>query len=804
MDYFNDLLESYSRLKKRTFKIEFINEQEGNAVDTTAEGALMGILNKAPEYNSEVGGTPEMQPIQDPQYPGLANFQYIKTRDGKGVNVKGVAGKGGEFTSKVVDNGAFSTKPGAKKMLEALYAAMRGEATEKTPEKSTSDAIEAQQQELQNRIGGTAEAYGVDIGTSPQYIEQSLKHIQEAQSRLGDPPPDDMDPRLAVLFSRPNAYLAGASKAGFEYKLVTATSIQVDEQGKKVGEGPMEPGLLEEAAEAHSFLTAFLGSNLTDDACDKLSERIGLYKGNVVLFNEGRTDGLVIKPNILQEYALQRASDKCVDDAGNPPNLDVSSDDISSQTKNAIKGTFYEAIAQFAGTLVAIQNMPEGPDRESLIKESVRSLAQLIQNKKTELMAIAASRDPERGMSLDDAYADQVIQEQLGLTSDDAALQQFITQEVKSILPVISFMSADNVRQVGTEVRTGGRADIEFVYSDEAKAREKALAIGSSVKRVPVTDGTGMVTGHEYVVGSGQKRLEAFTKMKLGELNTQERADQLLFEEVDERKDNNLEPGFYKAVDDIQGLSDSRKAAAQAYGRQLSEDNKRMEELLLKDSTYVVDGSITRVTPKQRLERMADVLKGKMTPDQLRSSAVGRAIYKEGADYKDFNDPRTRARAAEALCRQRRFDKLKKDLSAGNQAARDYVLRAAIIAGANAGDLGQVITDDAGRTVVMSHNEVFRLISNDPNTQFIVDGYSIKIIGGGVQIKYSQEGTWSGNSRNTRSLTTLPGQMIGHPKLVKPLPKNESQEDNVLLAFLIGQQRLLESIIKRTKTNDLL
>jgi hypothetical protein len=69
MDYLKDLLESYTRLKKRTFKIEFINEAGENAIDTKAESELAAILNKAPAVAEGAPADSALAPIQDNKYP---------------------------------------------------------------------------------------------------------------------------------------------------------------------------------------------------------------------------------------------------------------------------------------------------------------------------------------------------------------------------------------------------------------------------------------------------------------------------------------------------------------------------------------------------------------------------------------------------------------------------------------------------------------------------------------------------------------------------------------------------------------
>ena len=142
MDYLSELLESYSKLKKRTFKLTYICEQD----DPEAEGALTKILQNAPQ-------TPGYeQSIEDPNYPGLKSFKYRKTADG-GVSV--LSPKDGQAT--VLDSGGNRATVNAKgqpnkagdKMWERLFQAMSGKGDEPSASDQVGDNIEAQQQQAE-------------------------------------------------------------------------------------------------------------------------------------------------------------------------------------------------------------------------------------------------------------------------------------------------------------------------------------------------------------------------------------------------------------------------------------------------------------------------------------------------------------------------------------------------------------------------------------------------------------------------------------------------------------------------------
>ena len=53
MDYFSELLESYGKLKKRTFKLTYINEQEDALVNQEAENLVRQYIASAPKIDKE-------------------------------------------------------------------------------------------------------------------------------------------------------------------------------------------------------------------------------------------------------------------------------------------------------------------------------------------------------------------------------------------------------------------------------------------------------------------------------------------------------------------------------------------------------------------------------------------------------------------------------------------------------------------------------------------------------------------------------------------------------------------------------
>ena len=131
-----------------------------------------------------------------------------------------------------------------------------------------------------------------------------------------------------------------------------------------------------------------------------------------------------------------------------------------------------------------------------------------------------------------------------------------------------------------------------------------------------------------------------------------------------------------------------------------------------------------------------------------------------------------------------------------NQAARDSLVRMALICGANKDPMGQLITADSGDSYVIAHNEALQRIC-DANSK-VPSELEIKIDGttatmttpDGISVTFNQEGTWGGGQRRTRSNTRIPKSTI------EALNKNlKLTKEDTLHQFLQGQMRLLETLL---------
>tara|TARA_R110001583_G_scaffold73623_6_gene204792 strand:+ start:8642 stop:11446 length:2805 start_codon:yes stop_codon:yes gene_type:complete len=715
-------------------------------------------------------------------------------------------------------------------------------------------------------------------------------------------------------------YIGGASNWGLEHKLAYGKGVQIeiipDADGKEREQavvGDLNVALLQEATESMALLTDFLGNK--GGNCEDVSNRVSRYrsggKNGLILYGGDTNEdgdpeqGIFIAPlNPLQDAALKAMEKQCP--AGNLRN--VTGSQFSQKAKNAVKGTFYELTIQAAVAINAADRMPTSNSRErwarkTAIKEALAGMAAKLEDKIGELREVAAEDgEDDIARDLEAQFDHGVIREQMDLLEsfvgrcsiqgdeaaqlsirsggidiendefacndaggtwerDDQTLKNWVLDEIIAVRRAIQVIDADDAEATGqSENKTGGREDTKFIFNqdkDGLTPEERAKKAADLMGGEPVLVRSGPHKG-AWALGAGQKRIEKMGKIKIGELNNEDRREAIYKDEDLEK--NPVEGGFMSKIRNMQfGAAETQRqkdAEEYAYGVPdgIETRIKAATEGLEKDTAYVDGGGkIKNQSATSLLTSIQQKFAGLLSFDQLKRSIVGKALMKGGgqhtkrgsrdAEWRDFNDPTVRKRAQEAVERSARFAILRKDLKdpAKRQAAQDYILRNALITGANARDMGQIITDDKGNTKTISHNKGLEAMC-DAQARGKVD-FTVKAGGAGVvmtvndpgskfhgmEVKWSQQGTWAGDKndpdRNTRSQTDYPADTVdtlardngirGEQIRNRRSSRNDIRAQQAQAAaqpiaastfhkYLEGQRNLLEVLLNQTSNNNLL
>ncbi len=808
MDYFSELLDSYSKLRKRTYKLTFISEEDDTSVDPAArqaaEQAADSLIANANESANDAYAMADKS-----GYP-IAWKKYSKARKTNDSGVQQAAETGDTFEVKahwnksaraqgqVTINGNVDKN---SKSYQELVKAFMQKGTE-------GNIAQAELTETQKNLDMPASIEGTFLdGLKERFIQVSgVLTTYAEQGWFGDGIPDGQ--ALSKYFVPGNRKEA---KVGLIGKISTAQVRKVDSEGmSEIGE--MDQAMAEQILNTFEQVTTFAPRYAQAESegnkdelrrmCKEVLSQVGYYKNRLVLFGASPEELLVVgsegTTNQLYQHALNSMEDKCGHDKSSFRR--VAGDAFSSQEKNAVKGVIFESVHIYA---TEILNGNLDKVRQDLIAELISKGA---------LLSAIQNERGDSGLTLEEAFASVVQKELLSALGDNEKLKAYLVNELSLALPFAKFMGADRVEGVGLEVATGGREDINFMYSDKSRAEAKAKDIGSSVTTITGDDGK-----EEYAVGVGLKRLQKISRAKLGEIGSIARLLELLtggkVNAKGEAADANLDPEFNNHIkQNLYQNDDARQSRAVNYAQDLESKVEKNAKTYLENATFVHNGKTVIRSAEKSAKNLFENIKKTLTGKGLGDSALNKSLFeKRGKEYvlKNFGDSdlgrENRGRLSEKISRLDRMTRLEKDLNSGNQAAKDYVLNMAYLCGANARNMSQLISDDTGKVVAVKHNELIDDICNDPDVKFERKGTKIIITGNGSTIALSQDrDSGSGGASLTRTSLYVPRETLEKYAVDQQLSPTKKTKEDITNLFIQGQIKLLEGLLNQTNDNLLL
>ena len=788
MDYFSELLESYSKLKKRTYKIRFISEAEEPRYSDEDLKAAMGVAN------SKILAPAESWTLGKEANQGDQTYAYKNREQGVSVVVKGGYSRKLELPLDTDEGVPFENKSDGYKNF-VYHWAEQGGASRQLSEKEKQTDIAASLSE-----GGLEELI-------PK--AERLKKDLEAYAEVGWY-------GEGITPGQINKYLVPGSredyKIGIIGKIITAEVRKVNEDGLSEP-GKMTPAMASKILDNFEAVTTFgpmyqqtESEEQKQALCQDVLRQVGFYKGRMVLFGNDPSELLVVsndkKVNKLYQYGLDAIEDNC--QYTKESFTKVAGEQFKSQEKNAIKGVLFEAIHVHATDII---NGDLERAREGIISK-------LTQNAPL-LREIKAERG-DKGLTLEEAFADIVQTELLDALGDKEKLKAFLVDELSLALPFAKFMGADRVEPVGLNVATGGREDINFIYSDPDEAEIKAEEIGSEVVTLTRDDGT-----EEYAVGVGLKRLIEISQAKFGEIGSTGR----MLEVMDGGKKNSKGESIDKYLDvdfldyiakNLYDYNEARQTETINYANELEGRVAESAKRFLEPTIYVKGKKSILQTPQLLAQSLFKDVKKRLGFKDMQNSALRDVLFDkrgnelvlrnfagDGAEAED-----NRGRLAEKVARLERASMLKKDLNGGDEGkrrnAKNYILNMAYICGANSRNMAQLISDDSGKVLAVKHNEIINDIASDPDVSFEFKSSKIIIRGRGQMmiLKQNHTSTTAGTSK-TRTSLYIPKETLKAYSSGEFNPNKKTREE-VSRLFIKGQIKLLEGLLNQTNDNPLL
>jgi len=297
--------------------------------------------------------------------------------------------------------------------------------------------------------------------------------------------------------------------------------------------------------------------------------------------------------------------------------------------------------------------------------------------------------------------------------------------------------------------------------------------------------------------------------------------------ENDANIDENFQDSMRKKIFGTTTKNTDREKSMVDYALELETELEETTKQLVDGATYIDDeGKIKSQTPDGTFGELAKQLLTTLGLKGLKKSLIAKAFFYEDGDnlvLKPFEGDSDeskdyRRRGQELIMRVARFQRLKDDangvprsdddtpeeIEQRQQAARDYMIKSALICGSNTDNMTQLIVTDKGEALPVEHNAAFDAIcaANTAGTaEFNFDGgeSGVNITGGDLTVGFKQEHAGSGEppneKSNTRSEARMSKKTIEATVADISLPENSS----TLMQYLEGQMRLLETLINQAK-----
>lgn len=756
MDYFNELLESYSQLKKRTFKLKYISEQEseiqGGGLDAKLGSTLLQILGSAPPLVNGPDGKPkgsDFAPFDNEtltQFPGLSKFNFKRTAAG------GVAVRSGNNQATVIDaNNTLLQKKSALDKWNSMLAAMSGDAKE-----DVENTVQATEEEAKKNTAGAVllEKYPSLQGDAS--VESALVDIQKNFDKLCAPLKGKSSQNVSKAlkgFCTLSTGRANAKRIGELEKFLTNVTTGgkgiklVKREGDiafKKGEGSeVNESLIAECLESFKLLSDVLDPD-SDVDCQALSSRIGFVpsKDNdkevrVILYDANGESGITNSTtNNMFKLLKGHAESRC------------EAADLSNKY------------------LIGLNSHNRGILHERLF--SVGHLV-LAGDKKGALKIIKEELDKAEEIVHFMSQSSLLVEDSMYLTEAEEFLENFKTtpkakaylrKELTTIIPFLTKYGIQTVFHVGGQLDQGDRADNIFGWKDKKKALAFAKAFGISSDSLGQRD-------NFFTFGVGHKRkTDNKAGVDLGKTSSLERSVELMTatgDKVSKLKD--VHESFLTNIDKSLGLGTERaQEVADYYENTVNEVKELLTPILKPGGSYITQTGKIKANPRpaQIAKKLSELLGNKLSKKQQKIidsdlKGVLDTVAKMG---KEGKNERSISVLADSLTRRFQMSKLLQD-SKTNNTAKAALLKLGSISGMNTKDIVQVLVTDEGKLKAWNHNEIFKRV----NKAFQEDPDSVNIemygsssanlkIGLGDDVNYSLQASRQWRDDNKTEATT--------------------------------------------------
>lgn len=837
MNYFQELLESYDRLKKRTFKLVYINE----AVALPPEG-----VSQANDYITRALNSPE----EKLQVAGL-NLQVYFSNDkqevmmaGDGVGAypkaitqnkqpaQGVQGQRGQNYSQFV---RMVSGQGPQAQQGSQEGQQPSQEQIQTPEQAYQEAITPGSKEYLLPLEKPIEP---ELQRELFFRAYELKKLCKPLEKDGSIP-DFCDELQLTGKSLPGTLGIGSSQKSFEKKVSQGTSfVRNADTGLIERTDSLSLDQRRKAVDGWKDLTQVLvNPELVD--CNKAFNNIRIKerggRSTKIVFgstDEGLDKSVVTTAGVLELTAISKLKQHCKK-SFKPVDLT-----LSVGNKYTVRGTFFEKCTNFAFRFKSVQKLQDrcaSGDKKacSIAQTRRRNLAEDIVLHTEKVRSNAITTQQSEGIVTTPEYAAIMDLLKEHQSFDTPAILEFLSREnaFASVLVNTNFPNALGVIDSSLNPKTGNRADRKVLYLDEQSALADMSKLGGSVTPVVIgeylsncaTDDSNPVCSElsdimeDYklkessVIYLGDLGLKRVTSLEggltAGSFSGAKRLNDLS-KRVPLKKIQNgdrIEDNYISKIDEIQQITpgDQRDRSMRDVEDKIDNTLSNFTSQLSAKIINVPgqDGQKALVDlnkPTKVVEYLRKVLREKVSNDILKNSSLDKLLNSD-----NYRGRESREESVGTLMRYIRNHMYRKSLQESPEATTDALLRRLYICAGNNTELIQSMVDDSGKNLTFNHNQVLRNLEQakkDKRLRVEVKDSLIRYYvsdAQGNEIKYAELGedvniTYNGESTHKFSAEFTTDAARSAVIINEEKKNSEIDKEKLIEEFIKIQQKLLE------------
>ena len=779
MNYFNELLESYDKLKKRKFKLVYLEEQDGVAPNiqdplTAAKEAmrtakdittLITIPNGIP-----IGSNGKIVAYTSKKDKALSPGLALADQKGR------IPGSG-NYSIKI--STLELDKEAQKKIGEII---LFGSEVPQNPDAQQPQNTEQQQEQLPpQEVPEVAPEVDKPFNNITSLTLQNLyNEMMEFNKKNPNSPFKNMRGYTGRGESTGEVF-AGSGKTSIPYRLKAADYLVYNEDIEKYEKKEISEDLLDNAIDSYAALVrAALKSS--EEVCEEVADSIKLVLGKdekkkeikKILYKtnaDENDDGILMDLKAIDTALLSQA-------IGNCSGLEEETTTIPRAhggAKSSVKGALAESMIDFTFVFKRFQSKNlNKKEREDMS----RFLALSIKNKLDSIKLLVEDMQKNSSFStdLEAAFIEEVLTEEYMATSSIAQAREYLSKELLHQRKMVDEFFPNSICALNTAsegaAQTGERSDRKFIYTDRKLAVQDFLRKNTSltedqISLEEVTLGqiiqlidqkctgkaactyrdqfnlmleAGGLKGKSnktklFLVAVGLKRYGVLDKVTLGSIDSFNRMDDIFTQ--NNSTDTRLAEGFVDSTFDKLDMDEKSKQEMLGYQQKLQKELNNIQTLISSNYTIANDDKPDFSNSIEVCKRLNDILKTNSKKNDKRFKTIIKLFNRAEKLKKDDKGvlidkskviPRLVKKIQKMIIIKRAQDSLEKN----DPRVRGMLLAQLLLTGSTKDEnMYQSMTDDSGSTKVIKHNEIFNTVLQAEKSK------NLKIIATDAGVRFS-------------------------------------------------------------------